>query len=177
MLAPPFSEMKRLLLESTLAALIFFAANAVYAINALIGHSHAGVRDNVVNLAQAPENLHLRLDGIDNMHVPAPISVDMSAPGRREQSFCLAPEFGREQVDVKLPSCSQLLTSDSMKLPYELHIVLGDKVSGDRDKSMLAHDCDGKNNVHVRVSLARRYLELVRKHVFTDTVTLVVDPE
>ncbi|HKI75445.1 MAG TPA: hypothetical protein VJ998_12400 [Pseudomonadales bacterium] len=169
--------MKRLLLESGLAASIFFAANAVYGIDALMGGNLAGAREYATALVEGPKNLQVRLGEIVNMRLPAPVSLDLANGGEHEHSFCLAPQFGREQVSVRVPSKDRALMSDTVALPYQLDIVLGSKDRAASGDELLASDCHGKSNVRVRVSLDDSNLSLVRNRAFTDTVVLVVDPE
>ena len=69
----------------------------------------------------------------------------------------------------------EAMLSWGWRVAFLLSIVLVGQARG--ADSFVAKDCSGGNNVTLHVSLDNSQLALVRKHVFTDTVTLVVDPE
>lgn len=166
---------KRLVIEASVAALIFFAANAVYAIDAIMGTNVSSARDYAMVISRGANNLRLRLSELQNMRMPAPFTVKVDkAAGVYERSFCIAPEFGSHQVNLSVPERRRALVADGTALPYDLTVELG---QGGAAGTFTAKDCKGSDNVKVRVSVEDREGTLATDLVFTDTVTLVVDPE
>lgn len=167
---------KRLVIEAGTAAMIFFAANAVYAIDAIMGTNVSSARDYAMVISRGADNFRLRLSELHNMRMPGPFSVKVDKEAKvYERTFCIAPEFGSHQINLSVPKHRRALAPDGTSLPYELTVELDQGAAA--SDTLISEDCDVSGNVKLRVSVDDRQDMLATDLVFTDTVTLVVDPE
>ena len=144
--------MKRLTIETGLAAVIFLAANAVY-----------GVETSMVQL------LDYR-----SARIPQPMQFDMRVAHTQTQAFCLGPDTSVQQVSVSVPARAQTLMSDEVALPYALDVELMNPHQTSVFDSAI---CEGEGSVSVSVAVDPGQLALLRDGSFSHTVLLMVDPE
>lgn len=170
--------MKRMLVESALAIVIFSTANAVFGLNALVVRSLPGIASFASAMIHAVEPSGSQWRHRGNIGLPAPLDIKLTASTDYDRSFCLQPQFGAQPIDIRVQRQKHALVSNSKALPYNLSIELipGHAVKGKLAGTVTENSCHGKGNVRVHVKLRKQALALLKHNVFADTVTLFVDP-
>jgi hypothetical protein len=168
--------MKRIFIETCMAAMIFFAANAVYGVDALMGNNLSSARDFATALSRAPDNLQVRLGELAAMKLPQPYSLVVDRPGRFEHSLCFESSRGTYPARVRVEKQAQAreLRSRTTSLPYSVDV---QNVSGSGDKVLNIGRCEDSGSILVTIAIDGQPGTLFSEEIFTDTVTLVVDPE
>lgn len=168
--------MKRIFIETGMAAMIFFAANAVYGVDALMGNNLSSARDFATALSRGPDNLQVRLGELAAMKLPRPYSLEVDRAGRFQHSLCFESSRGTypARVHVREQAQERELRSGTKRLPYSVDVR---NASGSDDKVLKIGRCEDAGSILVTIAIDDEPGTLFSEEIFTDTVTLVVDPE
>ncbi|MCB1692523.1 MAG: hypothetical protein KDI19_07125 [Pseudomonadales bacterium] len=155
--------MKRHFFETLAAAAIFCTANAVYALDAL-GH----IPGYLDALTSAANTMQIRIENAYSIGIPEPVTIEVGEARDYEHTICVASEDASLPMTFTVGDDTHALISRSVALPYLIDI--------EQDDLTLLPGCGGTQMVTVRVSIDDVDQKWFESQVFTDTVTLSVDP-